>query len=197
MNEREFIGLISQLGLRAYVYCRPLDDDTLDWSIRVRDQAPEKLTFVGLAALAACVAGWGALKSPFVGFAGGLMVLGATAEYWLGSRFHIGEEGASAKTGMSLSRMRWEEVQRVVFHPKGVLLSPLQGPGRMDAFRGVFLRTTEENRETVERLVRRFVTNNVRFDDGGTGPGGDRGADRESGIRDLEAQTRGPRHPRA
>lgn len=85
------------------------------------------------------------------------MILGATADYWLGSRFELNAKGASVKTGPSLTAMEWGEVKRVLERGREIRLSPLPHASKLDEFRGVGLITTQENRSAVLSYVRSHV----------------------------------------
>ncbi|RYG26841.1 hypothetical protein EON82_01760 [bacterium] len=129
------------------------DTETLAWNVRLADERPGKVSVIFGVALLAFVFGTFGLRQPLLGLLGAMMVLGATADYWLGSRFKLDAIGATAKTGLSMTTMEWHDVQRVLIEGREVRLSPLEKPSRMDAFRGVALITTEENRERVLEFV--------------------------------------------
>lgn len=98
-----------------------------------------------------------------------VIILGATAEFWLGTVYRIDETGASAKTGVSLSKIEWSNVKRVVIANDGIKVSPLAEPGRLSAFRGVFLRFGDGPRDEAIASVRHFCNDDVRI----VGPGTD------------------------
>lgn len=81
------------------------------------------------------------------------MVLGATAEYWMGVTFRLDEKGASSKTGPSVTAMEWKDVRRVLVKGSEIRLSPLESPSTLDAFRGVGLVVRPDNREAVVAFV--------------------------------------------
>ena len=64
---------------------------------------------------------------------------------------------ASRHLGVGRSRC-WDEFRRVEERADGLFLSPFEGPRRLDAFRGVFLRF-HQNREEVVYFVRHHVKN--------------------------------------
>lgn len=131
--------------------------ETLSWSVRLADERPGRVPAIFVVALLAFVLGAVGLRQPLLGLLGAMMVLGATAEYWLGSRFTLDALGATAKTGLSMTTMEWTDVRRVLAKGREVRLSPLESPSRLDAFRGVALITTEENRNRVMEYVRAHV----------------------------------------
>ncbi|MFI5385846.1 MAG: hypothetical protein ACHQ50_06965 [Fimbriimonadales bacterium] len=94
------------------------------------------------------------------------MILAATAEFWLGTVYKLDEEGASSRTGLSVTRIPWKDVRRAVTSEIGIKLSPLEETTRLAAFRGVFLRFGREDRVRIERAVRTLGGNDVRFVEG-------------------------------
>jgi hypothetical protein len=73
----------------------------------------------------------------------------------------VDQKGASRRCGLSLTSIDWEDVKRVVVQGADVLVSPLEEGGRMDAFRGVVLRTNSENRNVVIAAVKGRVGEGV------------------------------------
>lgn len=128
----------------------------MTWTVRLADGAPARRMVILAVALAAGGIGWFGF-GPIFGVLGTAMVLGATAEYWMGSRFTLDSKGASARTGPSVTAMEWGEVKRVLVKGREVRLSPLAAPSGLDAFRGVGLIVTSENREAALAFVRARV----------------------------------------
>ena len=94
------------------------------------------------------------LVNVLLGAAGFAIILASTAEYWLGTKYKLDAKGASARTGVSLTSIEWGDVKRVVTDSEGIKLTPLEKEGRMEAFRGVFLRFGREDRERILNSVR-------------------------------------------
>jgi hypothetical protein len=137
------------------------DAETLSWGVRLADERPGRVpAIIGVAVLAFLLGTFG-LRQPLLGLLGAMMVLGATADYWLGSRFTLDAIGATAKTGLSMTTMEWHDVRRVLINGREVRLSPLDHASRLDAFRGVALITTDENRDRVLDFVRGYLPENV------------------------------------
>jgi len=158
--------------------------ESFRWRVRLSDKAPEKRAGVVVAALFAMVLGWLVFRSPAMGIVGFAIIFGSTAEYWLGATYKVDEKGASARTGFSLVSMEWADVKRVIWEKNGVRLSPLENAGTMDAFRGVFLRYGDGNREDIERAVLNFGDKRGQLNSG-PDAGREAGTGREGGERDL------------
>lgn len=140
--------------------------EPLTWRSRPADKDPQKLWVIGVVAVVALVLGFALFRNVLLGLLGFAIILGSTAEFWLGSLYRLDEKGVSARVGLSTTSMAWEDVKRVLEEADGVKLSPLAEPGRLDPFRGVKLRFGTELREKVYDTIRRYCPNDVRFLEG-------------------------------
>jgi len=136
--------------------------EAFSWRVRPSDHAPGKTLGVAFAAILAFGVGTFLFKDIYLGLIGFAIIFGSTAEFWLGTAFRIDDAGATARTGLSISTIKWDDVKRVVRDARGIKLSPLEQPGKLDAFRGVYLRYGDENRDSIERAV---ITFGKRSDD--------------------------------
>jgi hypothetical protein len=161
--------------------------ESFRWRVRLSDKAPEKLWGVFAVAALAGAAGWFLFRSPLMMLIGFAIILASSAEYWLGTQYKVDEKGASARTGFSLVSIDWADVKRFVRDEKGIRLSPLEKPGTLDAFRGVYLRYGDGNRDQVEGAVLTF--GGVRTTLDGRADGRSDGiADRQDSDGDLSSQ---------
>lgn len=141
--------------------------ESISWSVRPYEKAPAKRYVIFAIALVAMAFGVFIYGQPLLGFVGFAIILGATYEYWVGSSYKVDAMGATSRTGLSISSIRWEDVKRIVIGEDNVKVSPLEdGGSRMDAFRGVILKLNEDNRTQVIDAVKNFGGENVRFLEG-------------------------------
>ena len=140
--------------------------EPMRWRIRLAKGQPQKLTALILLVVAVFLFGTVVYKRPLLGMLGSVMILAATAEFWLGVAYRVDGQGASSRTGLSYTHIRWSEVKRVVVTPVGVKLSPLAESTRLAPFRGVFLRFGSEDGVRIVEAVRRLCGNDVRFLEG-------------------------------
>ena len=138
------------------------NSDAFRWNVRPSDNEPSKRWGVLLAALFAFGLGFLLFRNFTFGILGFLIILIATAEYWLGTSYKVDSKGASARTGFSLTSLTWEDVKRAVETAEGIKLSPLGNSGRMEAFRGVFLKYGTQSAQ-VKEAVRRWLPTNVEL----------------------------------
>lgn len=143
----------------------PTDERTapIAWRVRLADSDPWKQYVVYGFAFFALVMGTIPFRSLLLGIAGSVMILAATAEFWLGTVYKLDEEGASSRTGLSYARILWKDVKRAVVTQVGIKLSPLDESTRLAPFRGVFLRYGREDRVRIEDAVRTLGGKDVRF----------------------------------
>lgn len=135
--------------LEASQAAMPLEVEGMSWSVRPWQKNPQKLIVVFAIAIIAGYAGIAIFHQLLMGILGAAMILGATAEYWLGSRFELSAKGAKSQTGLSITELAWPDVKRILINESKVQLSPLEKESRLDAFRGVFLSFDEGNREAI------------------------------------------------
>ena len=132
------------------------------WSVRPYEEAPGRRIAIFCIAFMGGAGGWFLLREPLLGLVGFGMILASTMEYWMGTTYQINSKGASSRTGISLTMIEWQDVKRLIPEDHGIKLSPLEKSGRLDVFRGVFLKFSGENREQVLQALRTFGGENVR-----------------------------------
>jgi hypothetical protein len=126
------------------------------WRVRLSDKAPHKRLAIVAVGIAAFLIGAVLFRNVLLGVIGFAIIFGSTAEFWLGSLFTIDAKGASVKTGLSITAIEWANVKRINRNEGGIKLSPLDKPGTLDVFRGVYLRYGNNNQENVERALLTF-----------------------------------------
>jgi len=133
----------------------PRDEvEVLRWTVRLRDRAPGRAAVVATIMFFSAACGWALLGTPLAGAVALLLLFSATAEYLLPVHHTLSTRRASVTCGLSRQEIEWDRVVRVARSGNQVLLSPLRHPSRMDAFRGVLLRCTEEAEPAgVERVM--------------------------------------------
>jgi hypothetical protein len=76
----------------------------------------------------------------------------ATADYFFPMRFWLTREAAYRRTIFGTKFIRWSRVNRCYLEDKGIKLSPLTGPSRAEALRGLFLYFGDNRDELVETV---------------------------------------------
>jgi len=84
-----------------------------------------------------------------------IIFLSALSEYLFPIHYRITEDGASMRTLTGRAFIKWVDVKKYYLDDCGIKLSPLENPGRLEPYRGVYLRFGE-NKDTVIGTVRRM-----------------------------------------
>ena len=92
------------------------------WRVRLGEGKPAKLVVIYAVATVGAVIGILEFHSALMGMLAFAMILGSTAEYWLGCSYKVDERQATARVGPSLTAMEWQNVRRVVIGPTSVKL---------------------------------------------------------------------------
>jgi hypothetical protein len=69
----------------------------------------------------------------------GLLLLASLAPGMAPTRCRVDAEGAARQVLFTWERRRWTDVRRARLAARGLFVSPLARPGRLDRFRGLFL----------------------------------------------------------
>ena len=127
----------------------------LTWKVHILRESPGKLLLIGPVVLGSLLVSYTIFQSLlFVAVAASLFV-SALAEALFPIRFEISERGASSRTPLGRTYIEWDRVKKYYLDDRGIKLSPLDRPGRLEAYRGVYLRFGR-NRDEVIEAVRRM-----------------------------------------
>lgn len=126
----------------------------LVWNVHLVRDEPRKLFLILPVVLISLIACYLIFRSPF--FIAILLLLfsSALAEYLFPVRYEISTKGASSRTLFSRNFIEWERVKKIYLDECGVKLSPLSRQGRLEAFRGVYLRFGDRRDEVIEAVRR-------------------------------------------
>ena len=89
----------------------------------------------------------------------GVVVLVVTSrEFFLPTRFTLDDRGATKRFLLFTRFMPWEKVRRTSPDSRGVLLSPMPFPSRLEVFRGLYLRFGRSRAEVLSYLENRNLS---------------------------------------
>ena len=131
--------------------------DALRWESHPlrREKSTKSILLVALIVASSTAAAFG-----FEHWFYGVFSLGALtaslSRYFFPTCYVLDGEGVSSEHLGFKQRRPWAEFRRADEHRDGIFLRPSARPGRLDSFRGVFLRFNK-NREDVARFVRCHV----------------------------------------
>lgn len=128
----------------------------MEWEIRLWENEPNRRYGILFAAALAALLGWWMFQNPLMPVIGFLAIILSTTEYWLPIRFSLNDQSVTRRLGLSVTQLDFSQVKRVERTPDGIRLSPLAVPSRLDAFRGVFLRTAS-NQEEVWEFISKHI----------------------------------------
>lgn len=131
-----------------------LDAALLEWQVHLARRQPARALTAVAMTLGAAVCAWIIMASAFSGLLVGALLLAAIGEHLFPIRYRITREGVWARGAWSARRMRWHEVRRCYGDARGIKLSPLTRPSRLEAYRGIYL-WFEGNEEAVLDVIRR------------------------------------------
>ncbi len=160
--------------------------DSLEWTLRLDPETPRRRYTVLAIALLAGLAGL-LLFNPLLSVIAIAVVVLSAAELFFPVKYCLDGKGARAKCGLSVTALDWADVRRVLPMPDGVRLSPLEKPSRLDEFRGVYLRFSD-NEEEVSGKIRTFWHGDASTLDGGTDRAGDGGPAGQAGDASPESE---------
>lgn len=164
-----------------------IESDVLEWKAPLSADQKRKRNVVVIFAILAGLVGW-KFVSPLVGFIGCAAILIATAEIFLGVSYRLDPVSATSKCGMSVTAILWEDVKRVLPVSGGLRLSPLTKSSRLDEFRGVLLRFSD-NEDAVWGTIRQFWHGDTGILDGGSDGAGEERSLGQSGVSNSEEKT--------
>ena len=133
----------------------PENEPALVWKVHLLREEPAKALLIApivLGSLLACSLIFHSLLFPAVVL---FLFASSLADYLFPVRYEISEQGASCRTLTGRSFIEWDRVKKYYLDDGGIKLSPLERPGRLEAYRGVYLRFGR-NREEVAEAVRRM-----------------------------------------
>jgi len=132
--------------------------DALRWeSHPLRREKPAKSVLLVALIVAAAVAAAVGFEHWFYGVFSLGALTASLSRYFFATRYVLDGAGISSEHLGLKQRRSWAEFRRADEHRDGIFLRPSARPGRLDSFRGVFLRF-DQNREEVAHFVRCHVS---------------------------------------
>jgi len=124
----------------------------LHWRVYLARRAPRRVAVCLLAALAAGTAAYALWGLPWVAAAAAGLVLCSVSDFLLPLHYRIDERGVTCSGLLSLRRLEWPRVRRCCRDGRGIKVSPLPAPSRLEAYRGIYLWLDGNEQEVVAAL---------------------------------------------
>lgn len=126
----------------------------LAWKVHLVREEPAKLFLVGPVVLAGLLVSYLIFQSLLFTAAALFLVVSSLAEFLFPIRYEIDRRGVSSRTLLSRTFIEWDRVKKYYLDDCGIKLSPLVRPGRLEAYRGVYLRFGSRRDEVIEAVRR-------------------------------------------
>jgi hypothetical protein len=125
------------------------EERRLEWRVHLAPVRPYRAAGAILAAALAGGGAWAVFGSLLPTLAATAAVISSVSEFLFPIRYRLTGRGAEVGHGLSRSSIAWGQVRKCYLFPDGLKLSPIGSPGRLEAFRGVFLRFAENEDQVV------------------------------------------------
>ena len=105
-------------------------------------------------------------NSPVLTSVAVLIMLGSLSSFFLPTKFKMDGDGIHIKTVSGQRSYNWNRFRSFYPDRHGVLLSPFTRPSRLENFRGVYIRFTDNRNEVLNRVERMIDRSKTQKDDG-------------------------------
>ena len=104
---------------------------------------------------------WLWTKSGPLTFLSVVVMLVSLSSFLFPVTFTLDQESITMKSAFSTKRRKWEEFKSFWVDNHGVLLSPFERRSRLESFRGLYIRFSDNKDEVVEFIQRRWQENGL------------------------------------
>jgi len=126
----------------------------LAWKVHLLRENPSRLLLIVPVVLVGLLVSYAIFHSPIFPAVALLLFTGALADYLFPVRYELTDRGASCRTLAGRTFMEWPRVKKYYLDDRGIKLSPLETVGRLEAYRGVYLRFGGNRGEVIETVRR-------------------------------------------
>lgn len=130
-------------------------ESVLTWRVHLLNEEPKRALLIAPAVVLGLLATYAFFHSVLSMALVLLLLLASLADYLFPVRYEITSEGASCRTLFSRTFIEWRRVKKYYVDAHGIKLSPLARQGRLEAYRGVYLRFGDRKDAVIE-VVRRM-----------------------------------------
>jgi hypothetical protein len=130
-------------------------EPVLAWKVHLLKEEPAKVLLIAPVVFASLLACYIIFRNPLPLAVILFLFASSLAEYLFPIHYEISRRGASMRTPFGRTYIGWDRVNKCYVDDRGIKLSPLGKPGRLEAYRGVYLRFGDrayEVKETVRRM---------------------------------------------
>jgi hypothetical protein len=132
------------------------EETILEWRIHLAAQKPLRAALIVSTLSLALIFGLLFVKIPLLVLITCFALFSSVAEFLLPIHYRLTTHGAYSRSLFNLSFIEWKRVKKVYMGTDGIKLSPLARRTRLENFRGVKLRVTENNRDQVLQEIQKW-----------------------------------------
>lgn len=129
------------------------DDGVMEWVLHFGAGQTKKKLIALIAVVAGALLGFVLLRGIFGAILGAGVIFFSALELFLPIRYRIDKQGARVRLGISTTAIDWADVKRIWWTGEGYRLSPLENESRLDAFRGVHLRSSGNAEQILAKIT--------------------------------------------
>lgn len=132
-----------------------MEKTTLVWKVHLLREDPAKTLLIAPVVLGSLLACYLIFHNLLPLVVVTFLFMSALAEYLFPIRYELDEKGAASRTLLGRTFIEWDRVKKYYLDDRGIKLSTLEKQGRLEAYRGIYLRFGK-NRDEVTEAVRRM-----------------------------------------
>lgn len=130
-------------------------EPVLAWKVHLLREQPAKVLLIAPVVFAGLLVSYFLFHSLLFPAVALFLFASALSDYLFPVRYEITSEGASSRSLVGRTAIGWDRVKKYYLDDRGIKLSPLHRPGRLEAYRGVYLRFGG-NKDDIIEAVRRM-----------------------------------------
>ena len=131
-------------------------DSLLRWRVHLARRDPRRAVVAIIIIAASAAAVYSVWHHPVAAVAAGLLLLSSVAEFLMPIHYCVSSEGVSCRNFWSARYLKWADVRRSYRDARGIKLSPLSRPSRLEAYRGIYL-WLGDDAEAALAAIRRYL----------------------------------------
>jgi len=133
------------------------DDSQYSWKVHPLRSEPGKSVLLVVAIVAVLFAVYCVYENAFWTFLSAGLLFISLAGFFLPTHYDLDDKGVTVSRLGRSYHLAWSRYRTFCVDRRGVLLSPFEGPNRLENFRGNFLLVEQEDRPNVVACVRKYL----------------------------------------
>lgn len=126
----------------------------LAWKVHLIRENPAKVLLIAPVVVMSLLVCYIFTHSPIFMAVTLALLASSLADFLFPIRYEMSEQGASSRTLLGRTFVEWDRVKKYYLDDHGIKLSTLPRPGRLEAYRGLYLRFGGNQDEVIEAVRR-------------------------------------------